>query len=332
MRQTNDKMAKRIRISNETLNCYGTWIRTEGIDLTQFSRNPVLLWMHQRGVVIGMIKDIRVADGEVTGEPWFDEVREESRLAKQQWEKGTLRMGSPNFEILETSEDAALLKPGQTRPTVTRCKLMEYSMVDIGGNDDNIRLSYEGREIRLDAGGGCTLPLLKDSANDNNKTLQTMNEQLKTIALMLGLADTATLPEVQKQINVLLGYQTANTSLRAEKEKLEKELDTLRLAGITTLVDEAVTSGKIEAGKKAHFIELGKKVGQESLKLTFEAMHGTVKPSMVLNRTGSHAATGEWKKLSEVPVEELKLMRENDPQQYRKLYKAEYGIDCPGLN
>ena len=220
-------MAKRIRISNETLNCYGTWIRTEGIDLTQFNRNPVLLWMHQRGVVIGMIKDIRVADGEVTGEPWFDEVREESRLAKQQWEKGTLRMGSPNFEILETSEDAALLKPGQTRPTVTRCKLMEYSMVDIGGNDDNIRLSYEGREIRLDAGDGCDLPLLKESFNEN-QTLQTMNEQLKTIALMLGLADTATLQEVQKQINVLLGYQAANTSLRTEKEKLEKELDTLR--------------------------------------------------------------------------------------------------------
>lgn len=238
-------MAKRIRISNETLNCYGTWIRTEGIDLTQFNRNPVLLWMHQRGVVIGMIKDIRVADGE---------------LAKQQWEKGTLRMGSPNFEILETSEDAALLKPGQTRPTVTRCKLMEYSMVDIGGNDDNIRLSYEGRELRLNAGGGCDLPLLRKTLNEN-QTLQTMNEQLKTIALMLGLADTATLQEVQKQINVLLGYQTANATLRTEKEKLEKELETLRLSGITQLVEEAVTSGKIEAGKKAHFIDLGKKVG-----------------------------------------------------------------------
>ena len=61
-----------------------------------------------------------------------------------------------------------------------------------------------------------------------------MNEQLKTIALMLGLADTATLQEVQKQINVLLGYQAANTSLRTEKEKLEKELETLRLSGITS--------------------------------------------------------------------------------------------------
>ena len=77
--------SKRIRITNETLNCYGTWIRTAGVELKQFERNPVLLWMHQRGTVIGMIRDIRVEGDEITGEPYFDEVREESRLAKQQW-------------------------------------------------------------------------------------------------------------------------------------------------------------------------------------------------------------------------------------------------------
>lgn len=323
-------MARRIRISNETLNCYGTWIRTEGIDLGQFSRNPVLLWMHRRGTVIGVIKDIRVADGEVTGEPWFDEVREESRLAKQQWEKGTLRMGSPNFEVIETSEDPSLLKPGQTRPTVTRCKLVEYSMVDIGGNDDNIRLSYAGEEIKADGGGGCCLPLL--SENKTTKTKQPMNEQLKTIALMLGLADTATLAEVQQAVNVLLGYRTANETLRSEKERLEKEIGALKLAGIASLVDEAVNAGKIDAARKAHFIELGKKVGAESLKLTFDAMHGAEKPSTVLGRSAGRTAAGDWKKLGEVPAEELKLMRKDDPEQYRRLYKAEYGIDCPELD
>ena len=102
-------MGKRIRISNETLNCYGTWVRTDGVDLSQYERNPVLLWMHERGCVIGMVKDIRRENGEITGEPWFDDVREESRMARQQWEKGTLRMGSPNFDILELSEDPALL-------------------------------------------------------------------------------------------------------------------------------------------------------------------------------------------------------------------------------
>lgn len=319
---------KRIRISSETLNCYGTWIRTGGIDLTQFERNPVLLWMHRRGAIIGMVKDIRVEGGEVTGEPWFDEVLEESRLAKQQWEKGTLRMGSPNFEVLETSEDPALMKPGQTRPTITRCKLVEYSMVDIGGNDDNIRLSYPDGQLMLSA----PLPAhqLDNSETQKLKNPKTMNE-LRTIALMLGLAETATLPEVQKQINVLLGFQTANATLRTEKDNLQKELDTLRLSGITSLVDEAIAAGKIEAGRKAHFISLGKQVGMESLKLTFDSMHGSMKPSTILNRPAGTAASGDWKKLSEVPAEELKLMRSNDPQQYARLYKAEYGIECPVL-
>lgn len=133
-------MGKRIRISSESLNCYGTWVKTDGIDLGQYKKNPVLLYMHWRGVVIGGIRDLRVEGTDITGEPWFDEVREESRLCKQQWEKGSLRMCSPNFDIVETSEAPELLKPGQTRPTITRSKLVEVSMVDIGGNDDNIAL------------------------------------------------------------------------------------------------------------------------------------------------------------------------------------------------
>lgn len=168
LRQNQTEMGKRIRISNETLNCYGTWVRTDGVDLSQYERNPVLLWMHERGCVIGMVKDIRRENGEITGEPWFDDVREESRMARQQWEKGTLRMGSPNFDILELSEDPALLKPGQTCPTVTRSKLVEYSMVDIGGNDDNISLIYEGKPLKLSKGDGShSLPLLKKTITKN---------------------------------------------------------------------------------------------------------------------------------------------------------------------
>ena len=88
-------MGKRIRISNETLNCYGTWVRTDGVDLSQYERNPVLLWMHERGCVIGMVKDIRRENGEITGEPWFDDVREESRMARQQWEKARCAWDRP---------------------------------------------------------------------------------------------------------------------------------------------------------------------------------------------------------------------------------------------
>ena len=168
-------MAKRIRISNETLNCFGTWVKTDGVDLEQFRRNPVMLWMHWRGIIIGNIRDLKVEGAEITGEPYFDEVRDESKLAKQQWDKGTLKMCSPYFEIVESSDDPVLLKPGQTRPTITRCRLMEVSMVDMGGNDDNIvMLSYRGDELKLATGEDCTaLPLLKTDGGQtppsNNK-------------------------------------------------------------------------------------------------------------------------------------------------------------------
>lgn len=333
-------MGKRIRISSESLNCYGTWVRTGGVDLEQYQRNPVLLWMHWRGMVVGCIKDLRVEGSDITGEPWFDEVREESRLCKHQWEKGTLRMCSPNFEILETSEEPGWLKPGQTRPTVTRSKLVEVSMVDIGGNDDNtVILSYRGGELKLAAGEDCeALPLLQGTEPETNggplpprynpqNINDTMNEQLKAIALKLGLPETATEADILARIGVLQGHETANKELR-------EQLDKIKLAGITRMVDDAVTAGKFTADKREHFINLGKAVGAESLKLTLDSMAAATKPMQLINPGGSPGGVtaGHWTKLSEVPAEQLKLMRTNDPDRYRALYKAEYGIECPSLD
>lgn len=316
----------RIRISDETLNCYGTWVRTDGIDLTQYQKNPVLLWMHWRGVIIGYIKDIRVENGEITGEPFFDEVREESKLAKKQWEKGSLRMGSPNFEIIETSNDEFLLKPGQRRPTITKCKLIEYSMVDIGGNDNNIRLTYANKELKLSEGEDCpVLPLLKNNVKPINN--QKMNQELQAIALMLGLSAEATLTDVQKQVSTLLEHRNANEKLRADIKSLQEQLDNIQLSGITNMVDEAIKAGKFTADKKDHFVELGKKVGAESLKLTLDSMSVSMKPSMLLGKQAGEAPK-EYKTWSEVPEAELKLMREENKELYRKLYKAEFGCDC----
>ena len=318
----------RIRISDETLNCYGTWIRTEGVDLAQYQKNPVMLWMHWRGVIIGTIKDIRVENGEITGEPVFDEVREESKLAKQQWEKGSLRMGSPNFEVIEVSDDPALLKQGQRRPTITKCKLVEYSMVDIGGNDNNIRLTYANKELKLAEGEDYeVLPLLKESIiNPNNKSK--MNQELQAIALMLGLSAEATLTDVQKQVRTLLELKKENETLGNEVKTLKEQLYGIQLSGITSMVDEAIKAGKFTADKKNHFVELGKKVGAESLKMTLDSMSVSMKPSTILNKPSAGGAPKQYQKLSEVPEAELKLMREEDKEQYKILYKAEYGFEC----
>lgn len=319
---------KRVRISNESLNSYGTRVLTAGMNVEQYNRNPVLLYMHERGQVIGYVKDLKVEGDEVTGELMFDEATELSQRCKKQWEFGSLKMVSVGIDVLELSEDPKHLLAGQTCPTISRSKLFEVSLVDIGANDDAIVLQKDGKRIELSAwqsdrvdrgkDGGVELPLLH-SNNNNQKPKQMDQEKL---ALELGLpkdADEAT-------INAKLAKLKADG---AEAETLRQERDTLCAARIETLVNAAIAEKKIGEDKKRQFLDLGKKIGADELKRTFDAMSPMMKLSNIVG--GGGAPTGgiaEYKKLSDVPGDELAKLREQNPAQYKKLYKAEYGIDC----
>lgn len=309
-------MSKRVRISNDSLNSYGSRVLTSGMNVEQYCRNPVLLYMHQRGNVIGYVKDLKVENGEVTGEPVFDEATELSRRCKKQFEFGSLRMVSAGIDILEMSEEPGQLVQGQTCPTITKSRLYEVSMVDVGANDDAIVLMKDGKQIMLGRDGECPLPLI-----NNQKTKDEM--ELKVLALQLGLPETATEAEVNKALGEL-------KQAKQENERLQKENGELMLARITGLVEKAVAEKRLDEGKKAQFVELGKKVGADELKGILEAMQPQTKLSAVLSYKGGKqmAQPATYSKLSEVPADELLLMREQNPEEYRRLYKAEYGMSC----
>jgi hypothetical protein len=155
-----------------------------------------------------------------------------------------------------------------------------------------------------------------------------MNQELMSIALMLGMPAESTLADVQKQVNALLEHKKTNEDLRNEIKTLEDRLEGIQLSGITAMVDEAVKAGKFTADKKNHFVELGKKVGAESLKLTLDSMSPSMKPSSLIDKTPAPSSEKQYKSWSEVPEEDLKLLRKENPELYKKLYKAEFGCDC----
>ena len=193
------------------MNCYGTRVLTSGIDLAQYQRNPVLLYMHERGKVVGLVKDVKVEGQDVTGELVFDEATDLSRQLKKQWEFGSVKMVSANFQVLEMSDDKQLLAEGQQRPTVTKSKLIEVSVVDIGGNDDAIVLTHEGKTISLSAGQNAidgVLPLLD---NVSKTPLKNKEMELKDLAIKLGLKETATEAEVNEKLASLLGEPGTDT-------------------------------------------------------------------------------------------------------------------------
>ena len=229
-------MAREAVITSNSVNAYGTRVLTEGLDISQYEKNPIVLYMHKRGIPIGTMNDLRVENDRLFGTPQIDGDTDEEKVIAAKWERGTLRMLSAGIEILEWSDDPQNVVQGQTRPTVTRSKLVEVSIVDVGANDDalQVRLYSGGKLLTLAQGeDNDLLPLLKP---DNDDKPQNKIFQMNEILMLLGLPTTATEAD-------------AATAIRA----LKTENETLTLARIT----DAVTA----ASKPMDFIDGGKPQG-----------------------------------------------------------------------
>ena len=79
----------------------------------------------------------------------FDVEQEFAKDLAGKVERGFINMCSLHADVKETSTDEELLLPGQTLETVTKCKLIEISIVDVGGNDNALKLSRDGKEVQL---------------------------------------------------------------------------------------------------------------------------------------------------------------------------------------
>ena len=334
---------KDVIISTEAVNSYGSRVLTSGIDLSQYERNPVLLWMHRRSwepgaMPIGKVENLRIEDGKLIGTPVFDQNDDFAKQIERKWDNGFLRMASAGLEPMETTPDPALVLPGQTRETVTRSKLVEVSIVDIGGNDEALQLcGADGKLLKLAAGeDNPGLPLLQlkkgtkpepgdeagegEEINNNQNQTTAMNKEQLTL---LGLPDGAS-------------DEQATAALQLMKMRADK-VEALQLAAVTQCVDQAIAERKILAAQRDHYIQLGKAAGADMLTDTFKTMPAQVKPTDILRLSkesapGSGKGPGSYTKLSEVPREELLALRKEQPAEYMRLYKAEYGCDCPPLS
>ncbi len=316
-------MAKEVVISTSRLNSYGTRVLTSGINIEQYKRNPILLYMHERGRVIGKIENLRFEGDRLIGTPVFDMEDDEAAKIGRKWDNDFLNMCSGGFEPVELSNDPQYLLPGQSRSTVVRSVLAEVSIADLGSNDDSLKLYEPGGKLLTLAAGveNDIVPLLKlekkpeeetpAEGADNNKNNFTMNK----ILLTLGLAATATEDDAVNAI----------TKLQTNAQKAE----TIELARITSLVDTAINKDKkVTADKRDTLITLGKTSGFDVLQSTLDMIAPARKPSDIVSPSAGGAAASPAVTLtfSQMSEEQLLDMRKNDRPGYIKLYKAEFGF------
>lgn len=324
-------MVKTFVVSDENIiNSYGYRVMTDGIDLTQYLRNPIVLYIHDRGTwkrdgadgseVIGKAVELYKKDGQLLADVEFDMEDDFAKKIAGKVERDFIRMTSIGADVIETSVDPKDLLQGQKFETVISSKLIEISICDIGANDNALRLSRDGQPVQLQL------------INTENKP----NMSFKKIALAMGL--DAGISEDLLETKVI-ELSTAKTTAEARVKELENEIQLNRTNEANALIERGVALGLISedfkpaielAFKHDHEgqrVSLTKSIADKEKATGTEAAHGKVK-EIHLSGKGAQGKPGDTEECFDYlqkhnPVELARLHKE-DNAKYVELAKA-YG-------
>jgi hypothetical protein len=324
-------------VSDETVvNSYGIRVLTAGIDIRQFKRNPIVLWMHKRPkpyregkedelLPIGRAVRVWKDEGRLYADVEFDQEDDFAKIVEGKVERHIINMCSPGITPVTVSDDSKHMLQGQTGPTIVKSELNEISIVDIGSNPNALALYDEdGIEIQLSAGGGAGLTAFLEKPQITNK--------MKNIAIKLGLDAEASEASILKALDEQLSLAAKTESVTQENDQLKKAAEQAEEARILTLVDDHVDR-KFTADKKDHFVAMGKKLGYDNLKLTFDTMAdiGEGKPTSVTGASDEKSKDGPvemtFADLKAKGLQEIEKFKKEHPKKYIELYKAEYGVE-----
>jgi hypothetical protein len=149
------KSSKTFVLHTDALNSQKFRMLTKGADLSDFEKNPVMLFNHVRPeggnpgqiLPIGYWTDIEVSEDKITAVPVFDENDAFAMSIYDKVEQGLIKMASVGAEPLAMTDEPDLLLEGQEKETVTQWRMIEASIVAFGSNPEALALYDADRNI-----------------------------------------------------------------------------------------------------------------------------------------------------------------------------------------
>lgn len=333
---------KRFKITDETVNNYGFRVLSGGGDMSGFLMNPVGLWGHNRAwrgtedevLPICRWEDLRLEkDQSMTALPIFDLEDEFAAKIASKVDGGFLNACSIGFQVIETSEDTALMLPGQKYPTVTKWKLKEISIVDLAGNSNAVVLyDRDGNLIKLDDDQSMQLAFGVSQTLISNTNVDM--DHLKTIALLLGLSDQSNQLAIESEIKKLRADNARLVAIESELKTLKDAQTKARKDEASALLDAAVKDTRITLATRPVYEKLFD-ADFDSAKAALESLPTTTSLSAFVNKKlGDNSSdagfTYNGKTFSQLQRESpqtLSMLKDNDFATFNNLYKAEFGKD-----
>lgn len=331
-------------MSDESVNTYGFRVLTAGIDISDFEANPVGYWNHrnedeykEKGLLpLFRWQNLRKEGALLKGDLMPDEGDEEAMQVYGKIERGFINACSIAFEPLEWSEAPELMLPGQTRPTVTKCKLIECSPVGLPGNSNALKLRDKaGKIISLNAANADDVLNSFQLTKKQNQ----MSAEKSTLLIALGSVLGLNISDEQTALSAV-------SKLKADKEAAEQKSKDLQNTLSKDIIDEAVAEELIEETERADFEEMGK-TSLSALRKTVQKLRAAKKPADAAkpandqpgktisqelrelankgggtNTTASASAECEYDVLRKSNPAELNRIARDEPERYEQL-KAE---------
>jgi hypothetical protein len=281
-------------------------------------------------------EDLKVEGESLTALPVFDLTDDFAAAIARKVDGGFITSCSVGIQILETSSDPKLMLPGQKNPTVTKCVLREISLCDIPSNGNAVVLfDQSGQRVDMSVPAQVQLafgqPPTETGGHSPASTTMDQNN-LTALALALGLAQNATLADVQGAIT---GLSAENQSLKTRLQQLEAAQTARQQQERTALLADAVKDGRITQAQVPQFETLfaGNHDATASL---LAGLPKTVQLSQFTQPEGG-GAPGQFKynnktyrELHQTEPQTLANLKTTDLDTFKQLYKAEYGVDYVG--
>lgn len=281
-------------------------------------------WGDKYNGPIGKWKDIKVEGDQITAEAEFDLKDEFGAAIASKVEDGFISACSIGLRIIETSEDPALMVPGQMLPTVTKCKIVECSVCDIPSNQDALVLyDADDKPIELSADN---FKKLTQSFHKTSLTNPNTMELNKLLIGVFGLGAAATDAEltakVQAVVNENKTLTEASLKLTEENKKLKEDAEKAHAELCDRTAQLAVDAKKIDATQKPIYVAAlkadfeGTKKALDAIPAPAANLTHQLKTQVPGSEDRSTWTLNDWRKKDSKGLAQLKA---NDPAAYQAL-------------
>lgn len=305
-------------MSNQSLNCYGFWTLTAGIDLTDFFKNPVGYYNHESEELPPLKwENIRIEGENLVGTAVFDEKDEFSMKLWQKVESGFINGASIGFRVLEVSEDPNLLKQGQRNATVTKCKLVECSVVNNPANSEAlaIRLYGEKADVVL-SGEKVNNVVPKLQANMNFDRLTTLgykdaDQILSEVSTLKSERDS-----LKTQLDELQAKQQKANEAQIKALCERKGLDKTETDAFMKLASADFESTVVVLESRPDYVPVSEQIAQSQKTTNHESLLGKLKAN-------PEKDYNDWASTKE-GVKFLEKLEAEHPKQFEELYNKTF--------